>query len=448
MLTEHGALLDEDRLPNQPERIRVSALSQPSLPLGSLPIPSAEPICHHAVVRPSVPTTLRRLPRTVIALGLVSFLTDLSSEMIYPLLPVFLLDVLGAGAIALGTIEGIAESTASVLKVASGWWTDRTSRRKPLVVAGYGLSGTVRPLIGLAGSWPIVVMLRFGDRVGKGLRTSPRDALIADVTPPERRGAAYGLHRAMDHAGAVAGPLVAAALLLIPGVTLRGVFLLAAIPAVLVIVVLWVGVKEENRTARQATKPLSLRSGWTTMGTPFRRLLLALVVFTLGNSTDAFLLLRLTDAGFAVGWVAVLWSLHHVVKMAANLYGGQLSDRVRRRNLVAAGWIVYAAIYLGFGVSSNRPALVALFLGYGIYFGLTEPVERAWVAQLAPKEARGGAFGLYHGAVGITALPASILFGVIYAAFGPGAAFGTGAALAVIATALLMRVPQRTPSAT
>lgn len=155
------------------------------------------------------------MPRTVVALGAVSFLTDLSSEMIYPLLPVFLVDVLGAGALALGAIEGVAESTAALLKVASGWWADRMRRRKPLVVAGYGLSGTVRPLIGLAGSWPVVVVLRFGDRVGKGIRTSPRDALIADVTPPDRRGAAYGLHHALDHAGAVAGPLAAAGLLLI-----------------------------------------------------------------------------------------------------------------------------------------------------------------------------------------------------------------------------------------
>ena len=320
----------------------------------------------------------------MVALGLVSFLTDLSSEMIYPLLPVFLVDVLGAGAIALGTIEGIAESTAAVLKVASGWWTDRMRRRKPFVVAGYGLSGAVRPLIGLAASWPVVVILRFADRVGKGLRTSPRDALIADVTPPERRGAAYGLHRAMDHAGAVAGPLVAATLLLIPGFTLRRVFLLAAIPAALVIVVLVTGVEEPDRTAGRTIDPISFRLGWNQMGTPFRRLLLAVVVFTLGNSTDAFLLLRLTDAGFAVGWVAVLWSLHHVVKMVANLYGGQLSDRVGKRGLVATGWIVYAAIYLGFGITSSGPVLVALFLGYGVYFGLTEPVERAWVAALAP----------------------------------------------------------------
>jgi MFS family permease len=397
-------------------------------------------MCHYSPMK--LPAAFRRLPGTVVALGFVSFLTDLSSEMIYPLLPVFLVDVLGAGAIALGTIEGVAESTAAVLKVASGWWTDRVRRRKPLVVAGYGLSGSMRPLIGLAGSWPVVVMLRFGDRVGKGLRTSPRDALIADVTPPERRGAAYGLHRAMDHAGAVAGPLVAAALLLLPGFTLRRVFLLAAIPALLVMIVLLFGVKEADRAGDPAAERVSLRDGWNAMGTPFRRLLLALVVFTLGNSTDAFLLLRLSDAGFAAGWVAVLWSLHHVVKMAANLYGGQLSDRVERRTLVVAGWLVYAAIYFGFGLASRGPVLVALFLGYGIYFGLTEPVERAWVAALAPAAARGGAFGLYHGAIGLTALPASILFGVIYSVAGPGAAFGAGATLALVATALLLRIPQ------
>ncbi len=381
------------------------------------------------------------MPRTVIALGFVSFLTDLSSEMIYPLLPVFLVDVLGAGAIALGAIEGIAESTAALLKVVSGWWTDRMHRRKPLIVGGYTLSGAARPLIGLAMAWPAVVLLRFGDRVGKGLRTSPRDALIADVTPPERLGAAYGLHRAMDHAGAVAGPLVAAGLLLIPAMTLRGVFLLAAIPAAVVVVVLVFGVNERRRPDDAAAEALSLETGWRAMGTPMRRLLLALVVFTLGNSTDAFLLLRLADAGFAAGWIALLWSLHHLVKMGANLYGGQLSDRLGRRNLVIIGWMVYAAIYLGFGLTSSTAALVALFLGYGVYFGLTEPVERAWVATLAPEESRGSAFGFYHGAIGMTALPASLIFGFIYATAGPAVAFGTGAGLAVVATTLLLRVP-------
>ena len=225
-------------------------------------------------MRIPIPVPLRNLPRTVIALGIVSFLTDLSSEMIYPLLPIFLVNVLGAGAIALGTIEGIAESTASILKVVSGAWTDRVQRRKPLVVAGYGLSGTVRPLIGLAAAWPMVVILRFADRVGKGLRTSPRDALIADVTPPERRGAAYGVHRAMDHGGAVAGPLVAAGLLLIPGFDLRSVFLLAAIPGILVIGVLVFGVKEARRQSQhgQEHRSASLRAEWNDMGRPFRRL--------------------------------------------------------------------------------------------------------------------------------------------------------------------------------
>lgn len=402
-------------------------------------------IWHHGPVSPRTPAALRGLPRTVIALGLVSFFTDLSSEMIYPLLPVFLTGVLGAGAIALGTIEGIAESTAALLKVVSGWWTDRMERRKPLILGGYTLSGTARPLIGLAAAWPVVVLLRFGDRVGKGLRTSPRDALIADVTSPERLGAAYGVHRAMDHAGAVAGPLVAAGLLLIPAMTLRGVFLLAAVPAAVVVVVLVFGVREARRPVEVVTETLSFRGGWAAMGTPMRRLLLALVVFTLGNSTDAFLLLRLSDAGFAAGWIAVLWSLHHVVKMGANLYGGQVSDRLGRRNLIIIGWMVYAAIYLGFGLTSGATALVALFLAYGIYFGLTEPVERAWVATLAPEESRGSAFGFYHGAIGLTALPASLLFGVIYATAGPAAAFGVGAALAVVATALLLRVPATAP---
>lgn len=389
--------------------------------------------------------SMRNLPRTVVALGTVSFLTDLSSEMIYPLLPVFLVSVLGAGAMALGTIEGIAESTAAVLKVISGWWADRMHRRKPLVVAGYGLSGMVRPLIGLAAAWPVVVALRFTDRIGKGLRTSPRDALIADVTPEDRRGAAYGLHRAMDHAGAVAGPLVAAGLLLIPGMSLRTVFLLAGIPALAVMAVLVFGVEEADRPQPVETERLSLRDGWRATDVPFRRLLIAVVVFTLGNSTDAFLLLRLTDVGFAAGWVAVLWSLLHVVKMVANLYGGQLADRMSRRSLILAGWVVYAVIYVGFGLTTSTAALVALFLAYGVYFGLTEPVERAWVAALAPAEARGGAFGFFHGAVGLTALPASLLFGAIYATAGATAAFGTGAALAIVATVLLLRVPEAMP---
>ncbi len=377
------------------------------------------------------------IPRTVIALGVVSLLTDLSSEMIYPLLPVFLSSVLGAGTMALGLIEGLAESTAALLKVASGIWTDRTRRRKPLVVAGYTLSGMMRPLIGLAGAWPSVLALRFADRVGKGLRSSPRDALIADVTDERIRGAAYGFHRAMDHAGAVLGPLVAAVLLNFAGVPLRHVFLFAAIPAAAVLVVLVLGVKEPPIHHTEPLPVPKLPAPWSSLGADYRRLLLAVLVFTLGNSTDAFLLLRLSQAGLSIAGIALLWSAHHVVKMAANYYGGRLSDRVGPRTMILAGWLFYAAIYLTFGLVESAPWLIGVFLAYGIYFGLTEPAERAWVASLVPAQLRGTAFGWYHCAVGLAALPASVSFGLVWQQWGAAAAFTSGAVLATFAALIL-----------
>lgn len=412
----------------------------------------------------------RGLPRTVLALGVVSFLTDLSSEMIYPLLPVFLTVTLGAGAVALGAVEGLAEAAASVLKLVSGAWSDRAGRRKPLVVAGYTIAGIARPLIGAAGSWVTVLALRFTDRVGKGLRTTPRDALIADVTDPARRGAAFGVHRAMDHAGAVVGPLVAA-LLLSRGFEVRTVFYLAAVPAALTLVVLLVAVRERTRDAAApepgpndtgpatqrirgggddaAPDPAAARGGRRGRSIPrlsdldpgLRRLLVALALFTLGNSTDAFLLLRLSDAGMAAGWVAVLWSAHHLVKAAAAAIGGPLSDRFGRRRSMLAGWLVYAAVYAGFALAGSPAALVVIFLAYGLYFGLTEPVEKAWAVDLAPAGSRGASLGAYHATVGLTALPASLLFGALWAVFGAPVAFLAGAALAFAASLLLLRVP-------
>jgi MFS family permease len=383
-------------------------------------------------------TLRRRLPTVVVALGLASLFTDLSSEMIYPLLPLFLVQTLAVGAVAVGVVEGAAEATAALLKVASGWLTDRWGRRKPLVVAGYGVSGAARPLVGLAGSWPVVALLRVADRVGKGLRTSPRDALIADVTPPERHGAAFGLQRAMDHAGAVGGPLVAAALLAIPAVGLRHVFLLAGIPGlvVMVILVFWVHDPERAAPAAAPTAPVQ----WRALNTDLRRLLLAVGVFALGNSTDAFLLLRFSAAGVGDAAIALLWAALSAVKMGATWVGGRLSDRLGRRPMILAGWAVYAAVYLGFATASSTGVLIAIFLVYGLYYGLTEPVERAWVAGLAGAQVRGTAFGAYHGVIGLAALPASVIFGALYDAFGPGAAFGTGAALAGIAALLLTRV--------
>lgn len=382
------------------------------------------------------------IPPTVVALGLASFLTDMSSEMIYPLLPVFLSTVLGAGALSLGIIEGVAETTASVLKLVSGIWTDRTARRKPFVLAGYGLAGLVRPLIGLAGSWIFVLAMRFLDRVGKGIPTSPRDALIADSVEPEHRGKAYGFHRSMDHAGAVAGPVIAAALLSLLGLPLRWVFLLAAIPAALVIGVLAFGIKDPPDLRKEESEvPLRTKGHLRELGGRFQILLLALLLFTLGNSSDAFILLLLTQAGVPAAWVALLWALHHVVKMIATYIGGTLSDRVGRRPMILTGWIFYAAIYIGFACVHSTAAVIAVFLLYGIYYGLVEPTEKAWVADMAPKHLRGTAMGYYNATVGIGALPASILFGVVWNAWGAAFAFGFGALLAAAASGVLLLIP-------
>lgn len=380
-----------------------------------------------------------KLPGIVVALGLASFFTDMSSEMIYPLLPVFLTTVLGASAVSLGIIEGIAETTASFLKLLSGIWSDRVSRRKPFILAGYGIAGMARPLIGLAAGWPFVLAMRFVDRVGKGLRTSPRDALIAESVPPERRGAAFGFQRAMDHAGAVAGPLTATALLLLFGLPLRTVFLLAFIPAAAVIAVLLLGVRENAKAAPVSDKQ-PLLGHWHELGTPAHVYLLAILVFTLGNSTDAFLFLRLTEAGMPVYGISLVWAAHHVIKMVSSYAGGGLSDRVGRKRLVLWGWFLYGLVYLAFAFFDTLTPMVILFLIYGLYFGLTEPVERAWMVDMAPKNCVGSALGYYHGTVGLGALPASVLFGWIWKMFGSSTAFAMGSALALAAAVILTRV--------
>jgi MFS family permease len=376
------------------------------------------------------------LPRAVIALGVVSLLTDVSSEMIAPLLPVFVAAAVGGGALSLGLIEGVAESTAALVKLVSGALSDRMRRRKPLLVIGYALAGAARPLIGLARAWPVVLGLRFADRIGKGLRGPPRDALIADAVAEGARGRAFGFHRAMDHAGAVIGPLVAAALLA-AGFDRRDIFLSAAVPAFAVMVVLVFAVREP---ARPAPPPHASSAAQAPLGSDFRRLVAAAVLFTLGNSTDLFLLLRLHHAGLSDVALAVLWSLHHVVKMAAAYLGGRASDRVSRRPLLAAAWLLYAAVYLAFALLSSPTALVAIFLAYGLTFGIAEPVEKAWTADLVPPERRGAAFGWLHGAVGLAALPASLLFGAVWEWLGHGAAFALGAALAVVAAVALSRI--------
>lgn len=381
---------------------------------------------------------MRHLPRTVIALAAVSLLTDASSEMIYPLLPLFMSSVLGASATALGAIEGAAESVAAFLKLASGAWSDRLTRRKPLVVAGYTLASMARPLIGLAqGVWQVGA-LRVTDRVGKGIRTSPRDALIADAVHASQRGAAFGLHRAGDHLGAVLGPLLAFVLLQFLGVSLRTVFLLAAIPAALSIAVLVIAVREQA-VDRSGRGTIALTGGARDgLLAPFWKYLVVLLVFSLGNASDVFLLLRASALGVAAAHIPLLWAAHHVVKALANLRGGALSDRIGRRPLIIAGWAVYAVVYLAFAQASTAWHAWALFLAYGLYFGLTEGVEKAFVADLVPDRLRGTAFGWFNFTLGLAALPASLIFGALWDAHGAATAFGVAAALAAAASLMLL----------
>ena len=394
----------------------------------------------------------RRFGRNVLALSAVSLLTDVATEMTYPLLPVFLAGVLGASATAVGTIEGAAESTAALLKLASGWLSDRSRRRKPLVVVGYGLASLVRPFIGLAQSASQVLAIRVVDRVGKGIRTSPRDALIADSVDPAIRGRAFGLHRAADNAGAFVGPLLAWALLRRHAGdlgALRSIFLLTAIPGALAVLMLLLGVRESPRAARNQT-PSAGPDVRTALGGRFWAFLAVLLLFTLGNSTDAFLLLRAGQLGVPTVLIPVLWALLNGVKSLSSLPGGALSDRVGRRPLLVAGWLVYAAVYLAFGLARAQWQAWALFAVYGLYFGLTEGVEKALVADLVPSDRRGAAFGWYNLAIGIGALPASLIFGAIWDRAGAPTAFSLGASLALAASlGILFVAPRRaTPPAT
>ena len=388
------------------------------------------------------PTRAPRLGRNVLVLGAVSFLTDASSEIIYPLLPIFLTTVLGAGASAVGAIEGAAETTSALLKLASGWWSDRARRRKPLVVAGYSLASLARPLIAVAQSAGQVLAIRLVDRVGKGIRGSPRDALIAESVDPSIRGRAFGFHRSADHAGAVIGPLIAFALLRWEHLPLRTVFLVAALPGLLSVLVLVVGVRETAREPRvsSASKATGPSLAGPSLGRPFWTFLGSVLLFTLGNSTDAFLILRANQLGVSVALVPILWAALHIVKSVASVPGGALSDRLGRKPLILAGWAIYAGVYLAFGRATETWQAWALFLVYGVFFGLTEGTQSALVADLVGRDRRGTAFGWYYLAIGVGALPASLVFGLIWDRVGPAAAFDVGAGLAGAAAVVLLAV--------
>lgn len=383
-------------------------------------------------------------------------LADVASEMIYPLLPIFLTVSLGASATFIGAIEGLADSTSSLLKLASGWWADRVRRKKPLVVVGYALSAVARPLLAFAAVPWHALAVRMADRTGKGIRTSPRDALLADASEPSQRGRAYGFHRAMDNLGAVLGPLVAWLLYELAQVPMRSVFLWAAVPGMLSIVVLMVFVRERRgalasdtnagaATARSSPEtPAASHGADTPLGSTFWRYLAVIFVFTLGASSDAFLLIRAQQLGVPVMLIPILYAMLNLVKTVSSTPGGALSDRYGRRPLIVAGWTLYAAVYLGFAFATAAWQAWALFAVYGLFFGLTEGTEKALVADLVPAARRGTAFGWFNFAIGIAALPASLLFGIVWDRMGPATAFAMGAALAAVATVgLLAVVPSR-----
>ena len=383
-----------------------------------------------------------RLDPGVVTLGWVSFLSDVASDMIYPLLPDFLTRTLGAGPAALGLIEGVAESTASFTKVASGWWSDRVRHRKRFVVLGYLVAAVARPLVGIAQTWGQVLAIRFADRVGKGVRTPPRDALLAALTPAASRGRAFGLQRAMDNAGAVAGPILAALMLRFVTAKERTVFLFALVPGLAAVaLVLW---RVPDRTpitapatpSREAASREKLpRSFWTATA--------IFAVFALANSTDAFLLLRARDAGVPLWEMPLLWAFFQAVKAAAGVPGGALSDRIGRLPTLAIGWTVYVLSYVGLAFAAAPPAVWPIFALYGLFFALTEGAERALVADLVAEPLRGRAFGAFHAAVGVAALPASLLFGILWKAAGPRVAFLAGAGLALVSTIALVAMRKR-----
>ena len=395
-------------------------------------------------VKPPVsdPGDAQPLDRNVYAVSAVSFFTDASSEMIYPLLPVFLTTVLGASAGFLGVIEGAAETTAALLKLASGWWSDRVNKRKPLIVGGYALASFVRPLVAVAQSGGQVLAIRVVDRVGKGIRGAPRDALIADSVDASVRGRAFGFQRSADHAGAVVGPLIAFAVLTWGHWSLRPVFFLAAIPGIIAVIVAFIFIREPPKHVHaDAATPDAGALTTTPLGGRFWAVLGVITLFTLGNSTDAFLLLRAAQLGVPVAVAPILWAMLHVVKSSTSTPGGALSDRIGRKPAVVAGWLIYAVVYLLFSRATQAWQAWALFAVYGLYFGLVEGTEKAMVADLVPAGRRGVAYGWYNLAIGIGALPASVVFGLLWDRYGSATAFTFGAAMAGLAVVALTVVP-------
>ncbi len=391
------------------------------------------------------------IKKNVFILGLVSLFTDISSEMLYPIIPIFLTTVLNAPVSIVGIIEGIAESTASILKVVSGWLSDRSGKRKPFVIYGYGLSGIAKPLLALAASWHFVLAARFLDRFGKGLRSSARDALIADSTDTKYLGKAFGFHRALDTFGAVIGPLVALALIYYLDGNYRLMFLIAFIPALISVLLLIFYVSEKKNEKKEG-----LRFGLSEFSREFKVFILITIVFAIGNSSNAFLILRaqnifgsgsgeipgLITATF--GTMAVLavvilsYVVYNITYSLASMPAGMLSDRTGRRNVMVGGFIIFSLVYLGFALAKDGYTVWALFAVYGFYIAMTDGVSKAYAVDLVPADKRGTAIGLYYTVTGVLALLSSIIAGLLWDYVGVGAPFLFGSATALVAAAMMM----------
>jgi MFS family permease len=384
---------------------------------------------------------MSKLKPQVRLLSFASLLNDSASEMIYPLLPVFLVTVLGATPVTVGVIEGAADGLASILKYVAGSLSDRLPRRKPLVVAGYALAAASRALIAVAGHWPAVLTARLIDRTGKGIRSAPRDAIIADVTPYEDRGRAFGFQRALDHTGAVVGPLLALLFLNVIHIPMRTLFMIAVVPGAIGVTMLVFFLREEPHTpskpSNQATKQPS------NLPIRFWLAVTAIALFSLANSSDAFLILQAHAAGVSTAMLPALWAAHHVIKSLFSTRAGALSDRIDRRLLLISGWTFYAAIYVVFPFARSLTFFVVLFVLYAIPGTLSEGAERAWISDMVPADARGKSFGIYYLANGLCVLGGTVLFGEIYQHIAPQAAFWTGAGLAVLGAGAVLVVPKR-----
>lgn len=376
------------------------------------------------------------LNSAIFYIALVSLFTDLSSQMVVPILPLFLTSVLHTNVTTVGFIEGIAESTASILKLFSGWFSDWIGKRKPLMVIGYGVANLVKPFFGFTTSWGQVLGLRFVDRLGKGMRGAPRDAFLADITTEEDRGKGFGFRRSMDSLGAALGPLVAFGILAGHG-SYRLVFWASFVPGVIAIIIVTVFLKEAKKAPNEKKRDLP-RFSFRGLGKPFVIFTIISTVFTLGNFSDAFLVLRAQNIGMTAALIPLAYLLFNLISSLFSTYAGGLSDRLGRRPLLIVGYFIFACIYFGFSAIHHVAWLWVLFAIYGLYYATTDGIQKAYIADLVPKEKRGTAMGTYNAITGLASFPASLLAGFLWQAFNPSTSFIVGGALACISALLLL----------